>query len=290
MRIRRVVTVLDRPNRPQMALKRAARVARDLDVPLHPVSFLWNELAENRTAYDAKQRRQMKHQLLEAHQAWLGELAAKEAAVADTQVVWGHDMEHWLLDNQADGDLILKSSAGGKKGRSAVDWHLISGSRVPVWLVGHHRVRRPRVILAALDLAHKDAVHRRLNVRVLDFAADIAAASDAELHVAYAVEVPTALTDLDVIDPHKARAQVVKNTKAPLQRLLKPYPVKLSQTHFPVGPIGAAIAHTAKEIDADVLVAGTCAHPIKEAVGLGNSAQRIVRKAPVDVLTVPLGE
>ncbi len=290
MRFQRILTVLDRPNRPQMALKRASRLGTDMQVEVHPVSFLWNELAENRTAYDAKQRRQMKHQLLENHHEWLQELVAKEPSVTETQVVWSPDIEHWLLDNQQDGDVILKTSSGSVRGRSALDYHLISRSKVPVWLVGHKRVRRPQTILAALDLAHKDSVHRRLNVRVLDLAADLAKASDAQLHVAYAVEVSPALTDLDVIDANKARAQVVKKTKEPLRRLLKPYDVKLSNIHFPVGPIGAAIATTSKEIGADVLVAGTCAHPIKEAVGLGNSAQRIVRKAPIDVVTVPLGE
>lgn len=290
MRFQRILTVLDRPNRPQMALKRAARLAQDLDVAIQPVSFLWNELAENRAAYDAKQRRKMKHQLLESHQTWLDELSEQEPLAAKTRVVWGHDIEHWLLANQRAGDLVLKTSTGSKRGRSALDWHLISHSVAPVWLVGHRRIRRPKAIVAALDLAHKDSVHRRLNVRVLDTAADLAAATGAQLHVAYAVEVPTPLTDLDVIDPHKARAQVVKNTKQALARLLKPYNVKLSHTHFPVGPIGAAIADTVKEVGADVLVAGTCAHPIKEAVGLGNSAQRIVRKSPVDVVTVPLGD
>ena len=55
---------------------------------------------------------------------------------------------------------------------------------------------------------------------------------------------------------------------------------------MPVGKVGQMVAATARKIDADMLVVGTCARRGAGGLVLGNSAERILTKAPCDVLAV----
>lgn len=282
----KVLVILDRRNRPQTALKRALRMQKDAEngIQLKLVSFLHNALVETEAAFNAKERRAVKKLLLDQHDAWLEELSRDHPDLPSITTVWAHDIAGWVQKNARRVDLVIKSSSGSKRSRSATDWALLNTCPTNLLLVGHRRVRQPKKVLAALDMDHKDKLHKALNQEVLATASELAQLSGAELHAACVVEVAPALVDLDVIDEKKAKTKVQKRTKSALDMLLRRYP-KVKR-HFPVGRIGQALADCAKDVGADVVVVGMRAHNIKSSLGLGSSAQRIVRKAPCDVLAV----
>ena len=288
MDLRRVVTVLDRPNRPQTALKRTLRICHDLGhaVQVEPVSFLYSALVESGSAFDAKERKALKKQLLAKQHEWADKLASQNPDVGDVRVVWDRHLAEWVIDQCGTADLVVKTASGSKRARSASDWALLTSCPTNLLLVGHKRVRQPQVVIAALDLEHTDKLHQDLNRKVLDAAASMAKMSNAELHVACAAEVSPALLDLDVISEYQAQRRLVKKSKERLDKLLGPYEVKKKNRHFPVGKIGQAMADCAKSLHADLLVVGTRARPVAQSLGVGNSAQRILRKAPCDVLAV----
>ncbi len=291
MNIRRVVVILDQPNRPQTALKRALRMQKDSgdELTLEPVAFIYDAFAEANSGFDAKERKQLKKRTLERHKAWLDELADQYPTLPEVRTVWEHHLDDWVKDNCASADLVIKTASGSARSRSASDWALLMTCPTNLLLVGHRRIRQPQKVLAALDLQHRDTLHDKLNQRVLDMAASVASLSAAELHTACAVEVMPALIDLDVINERTAQRKQIKKSASLLDRLVAAYGVKKKHRHFPVGRIGQAIADCVKANGADLLVVGTRARPVRQALGLGNSAQRILRKAPCDLLAVRPG-
>ena len=290
MKLKRIMVVLDQANRPQTALKRAERICKDLQasVKLHPVSFLHSSLVENPAMFGKREQRRIQKMLVARHKTWLQELQGDHSGLGEVEMVWEHDIAKWVTEHAGVCDLVIKSAHGSKSTRSATDWALLSNCPTNLLLVGHRRVKQPDVVLAAVDLSSKDALHEKLNKQVLEAASLMANISNAKLHTAHAVEVPAPLLDLDVVSERKAQLTVQKNTHVARTKLLKPFVVAKKNQHFPVGNIGQAMADCVKEIKADLLVVGARARPVKEALGLGNTAQRIVRKAPCDVLALRL--
>ena len=283
---KKILVILDKTNRPQTALKRALRMRKDANnqIDLRLVSFLHNSLVEHDAAFDAKERRAIKKLLMDKHETWLSDLAQDHTDLPSVNTVWAHDIASWVQSNAKRVDLVIKSASGTKRNRSATDWALLNSCPTNLLLVGHRRVRQPQKVLAALDMDHKDKLHKALNQDVLTAASELAILSGAELHAACVVEVAPALIDLDVIDERKAQSKVKKRTKAALDTLLRKYPS--AKRHFPIGRIGQAMSDCAKDVGADVVVVGMRAQNLKSSLGLGSSAQRIVRKAPCDVLAV----
>ena len=290
MKLQRLMVVLDQANRPQTALKRAERICNDLQTPieLQPVSFLHSSLVENSAVFGRREQRRIQKMLVERHKSWLQEMQRNHPGLPEVEMVWEHDIAKWVSENAGACDLVIKSAHGSKTTRSATDWALLANCPTNLLLVGHRRVRQPDVVLAAVDLSNKDVLHQKLNKQVLEASALMTGISNAKLHTAHAVEVPAPLLDLDVVSERKAQLTLQKNTQTLRAKLLKPFAVAKKNQHFPVGNIGQAMADCAKDIKADLLVVGARARPVKEALGLGNTAQRIVRKAPCDVLVLRL--
>ena len=280
-----LLVVLDKEKHQQSALKRALQLAQSGAV-IRPVSFIWNGLAENRNAYDSKQRRAIKQDILQHHRAWLGRLSSERPDMPKVKVVWGHDLDTWIGQNCDGIDLVVKTAHKSRSGHSALDWQLLNSCPAPLLLVGHKRVRRPRTILAALDLAHDDRQHRRLNCKVLDTACELAGMTDAQVNVVNVTEVSQVLSDLDVVNVAEVRKRVAAQAQPHLGALVRTYDIKAKQVHQPVGRVGHAIAQTARDLNADLLVVGSCVHRFKQAIGLGNSAQKILTRAPCDILAV----
>lgn len=286
MKFAHILVILDEPNRPQTALKRAQRIAKDSPwaVKLSAVSFQHNALVEQAAAFDAKERAAVKESLIDKRSDWVAGLTKQYPELLQVQQVWTSDIAQWAAANAKGYDLIIKTATGSKRARSASDWMLLNSCPTHLLLVGHRKIRQPKRVLAALDLDHKDTLHRKLNRKVLQAAHAVTSLSSAELHAACAIEVSPALLDLDVVDERKAVNRIKKRTKDDLDKLLKPY--GRVKRHFPAGRIGAAMADCVKEVEADLLVVGMRAHKLKASLGLGSSAQRIVRQAPCDVLAV----
>ena len=284
--MRELLLVLDRRHRPQAALKRALRMHKDGDYKLTAVSFVWQDLASNSHMFDTKQRREIKRQIVSSHKAWLKELQEQHPELAEIKFVWGNHIASWLFEHAHAFDAVVKSADGRGRNRSALDWTLLNQLPIDLYLVGHRRVRQPKIVMAAIDLAHTDTAHKQLNLLVLNRAQTIATESNAELHVVNAVDISPVLIDLDIVNERAAKTRAQAQSKKALEKLLQNYKVPNRQRHFPVGRLGQALADCVKEVGADVLVVGTRTHRVKQALGLGNSAQRIMRKAPCDLLAI----
>jgi len=287
-----ILVILDKPKHAQTALARAKDLAKAAGARLHLVSFTWLAMAEQKDIFDAHQRRAMKKAVVDERKTWVRQLVLDgKLAAADvtTEVVWTDDIAGWVRDHVADGrtDLVLKSVHQSKTlTHTPLDWELLRQCSAPLLLVSTKRRRPTGTVLATLDLRNMDRKHQVMNLRVLDAAQRFADLAGGQMHCVNAVEFSVVLRDLDIIDVRKKQKEAREKSARLLEALLEPYKVPKARVHMPAGKVGQVVAGTARKINADLMVVGSSAHRKLGEMLLGGSAEKILSRAPCDVLAV----
>lgn len=290
-----VLVILDKPKHEQSALEEAVRIQVATGAKLRLVSFVWHAMAEQKAVFDAHQRRALKREIIRQRESWIrDQIRDRELGSLDIgiEVVWTGDIGDWVRDECADSDLVVKSvHRSHALLHTPLDWQLIRECPKPLLLVGVHpggrRRRKKRTdVLATLDLRNPDRRHQTLNLKVLDAAATMAELRGGKVHCAAVVEFSEVLSDLEVIDPRKVRKQAIEATQELLMALIEPYGIPKSRVHRPAGKVGHLVAATARKAGVDLVVVGSAARRGLGARLLGNSAEKILERSPVDVLVV----
>ena len=289
MDVQSAFVVMARPKHQQVALKRAAEIQRLKGARLRLVAFCWNAMCEQADIFSVSQRRAMKREIIRQREVWLRE-QVRDFGLADSQVSievrWTDDIARWVSEH-VEEDVVIKSVHHSKTlTHTPLDWQLFRECPKPIYIASTRRRKPSGNVLATIDLRHTNAKHQALNLRVLEAAQEFAHIRNATLQVVNVVEFSQALRDLDVIDAQVVRREAVARNRELLDALLQPFGVKRKSVHMPVGKVGQMVAATAAKIDADMLVVGTCARRGAGGLLLGNSAERILTKAPCDVLAV----
>jgi universal stress protein E len=156
----------------------------------------------------------------------------------------------------------------------------------PVLIVAEKKWHRARPVLAALDLASRKAAKRTLNDRVLAVSRQLADALGVELEIVCAIEVPTLLADLDLVDP----ATFARNAKASMRphidELSKAHDLPASAFFCKRGPAERVIVSRAARLGAQIVVLGTVGRTGVKARLLGNTAEKVLRHVKTDVLAI----
>lgn len=292
MDIKSVMVVMARPKHVQVAFKRAREIQQATGAHLRLVAFCWNAMSEQADVFDVGQRREMKKEIMRVREAWLSDQvqdAGLGAADVSIEVQWTDDIAEWVSANALSSkcDLVLKSVHHSRTlTHTPLDWQLLRQCAAPVFIAAARRRKPTGNVLATLDFRHTDRKHQTMNLRVLEAAHSFAEMSGAKLHCVNVVEFSEVLRDLDIIDTRKVRREAVEKIGGLMQALVEPFGVAKSRTHMPLGKVGQMVATTARKINADLLVVGTSARRGPGAMLLGNSAERILMKAPCDVLAV----
>lgn len=288
MKLASMLTILDRPEHPQTALKRTLKLQQSANADVEWVSFCWNSVYEDRNLFDAKQRRELRHESVEQIKDWQRQ-QLKSVTKPKTRTIWRKDIAPWVRDHVIDHpvDLVIKSSrTPGVTGHSVTNLELLRSCPSPVMLVRPGKQKGSGNVMAALDLRSQSAKHRRLNVRVLAAAHHMAKLYGGKVHCVFAIEVSQVLRDLDLINPAKQKKRIVAQCRPELDALLAGYDMPKSRIHQPVGKAGQVVNQAAKNIKADLLVVGSYAQRTRQLIGLGSTAERLLTRAPCDVLAV----
>jgi len=288
MDLNNITVILDKPKHDQVAWRRALELQALSGARMEAVSFLWNAMCEHTSALSAADRKKLRHGLVEERKQWLTDLVGEQKGVK-ARTIWSHDIAGWVTDEVARKapDLVIKTvHKSGSLVHTPTDWELLNSCPVPVLLTAKRRGKASGNIVASLDLRHADTKHRHLNCRVLEAAHRMAELQGAKVHVVFAVEVSRVLRDLDIVKETVSKQKIVEKVTPELERLLKPYAIPKNRVHMPVGKAGQVLAQVARKLKADQLVIGSYSHRAKHALGLGNTAERIVTKAVCDVLAV----
>ncbi|MFK8048983.1 MAG: universal stress protein [Halioglobus sp.] len=274
-----------------IATPRGLQLAQKLGHAVEVVAFTYAPLS--RMNKSNAEQKAIKSQLLEKRrrdvQARIDKYRAADQAVS-LKVVWEKDIHHWVIKRSTQSiDMVVKT--GSHKDsiiHTSTDWQLLRECRTPVLIVAEKKWHKTRPVLAAIDLGATSAQKKQLNHLIISRAKVLAEALDAELHLICAIEIPTLLADMDLIDPSGYVREAREKMAPAIAELAKAHDLPARSFRIKKGPVEKVITSVAAKQRAQLLVMGTVGRRGVRARLLGNTAEKVLRHLRTDVLTLKL--
>lgn len=272
------------------AIERGLKLARKLGHSVEVVAFVYAPL--QRVAAGKAEQGVMKKRILEGRRAQVEDRISrfsKEGQAVALKVVWLEDIHPWITKRAASTsfDAVIKTShASGSFGYTSTDWHLLRDCTAPVLLVAQKKWQRTKPVLAALDLGTRSRSKQKLNDEILRQAKKIAEALKVELRIIAAIEVPTLLADLDLVDP-VAYAKEHREAMLPqIRKLAAAHDLPEKAFQCKRGPVAMVITSVAAKARAQLVVIGTVGRSGLKARVIGNTAEEVLQHLHTDVLAI----
>ena len=169
---------------------------------------------------------------------------------------------------------------------TSTDWQLLRKCPVPVLLISEKKWHKGKPVLVTLDLATKVASKKKLNEKLLAYGAGLSQALEVPLEILCAIEVPTLLQDLDLVDPIAYEKDARADMEPVIAGLAKKFDIPESTFHMKRGPVEKGITSYAAQVKAQIVVMGTVGRKGVKGRLLGNTAERVLRHLKTDVLAL----
>ncbi|EED32760.1 UspA domain protein [gamma proteobacterium NOR5-3] len=273
-----------------VATSRGLELAEKLGHDAEVVAFIYAPLdrIEGGKAAQAALKQQLLDQRREQMLERIGACSKDQQKVA-LKVVWMKTVHPWIVkrtSNTQFAAVVKTSHSSGSLGYTSTDWHLLRECPVPVLMVAEKKWSRTRPVMAALDLGTRKRSKQQLNSRVLGAAKALAEALDVELKILSAIEIPSMLADLDLVDPisytKKHREEMMPHLKA----LAKEHGIPEKNFVTKRGPVRKVITSQAAKARAQIVVMGTVARQGLSAKLIGNTAENVLQDLRTDVLAL----
>ncbi|RLA48635.1 MAG: universal stress protein [Gammaproteobacteria bacterium] len=267
-------------------LQLAAKLGQDTDVvaftyaPLKQLKVKTTEQADIRKRLLAERERDVQARINKFRQP--GQKVCLE-------VVWAKDIDRWVSKRCATKKYLGVVKTGNRSDslvHTSTDWQLLRECPAPVLLVAEKKWHRARPVLVTLDLSSSMVSKRALNDKVLGIAKGLAGALDVELEIITAIEIPTLLSDLDLVDPIAFVKEAKEDMKSQIRKLAAAHDIPESAFHCKRGPVEKVITSRAAKVRAQIVVMGTVARKGVRARLLGNTAERVLRHMKTDVMAI----
>ncbi|MCV6627124.1 MAG: universal stress protein [Cellvibrionaceae bacterium] len=195
----------------------------------------------------------------------------KEDLEYTAEICWAHDWQKALLSSGKHfrTDMIVIPDYGDSdKGIRFSDskWAVLRNAKCPVLIVRPGGEYHRKTIVAAINAQAKDERYQELNDKIVARGKWSAELYGAQLHVVNAYE--------DTMN---------RPDRGSLQRRLD---MDSDHVHIRQGSPEEAIATTAKELGADIVLIGTLARKGLLAAMRGNTSERVLTKLTTDVMTL----
>lgn len=272
------------------AIPRGLELARRLNFGADIVAFTYAPL--KKLKLPAAEQAGVKDQLL----AERGELVqkridrhARDGQKVNLKVVWEKNIDQWVNRQCAAGKYIGVLKTGHRSEslvHTSTDWQLLRECPAPILLVAEKKWHRTKPVLVTLDLASDVGTKQKLNSKLLGMAKALAGALEVELYIITAIEIPTLLADLDLVDPGAYVREAKESMQPAIKRLAAAHDIPESAFHCKRGPVEGVIASEAAKHRAQIVVMGTVARTGVRARLLGNTAEKVLRHLKTDVLAI----
>lgn len=302
--IRRILLILDPSLARTPALERAVALARAVKAELWVGLFdagpglgIWGVL-------DRDQARRLESVMRDQESARLNDLVQglREHDHVNVQVIDDRarpNAEHIVAEiarNQI--DLVIKDVGHDSALRRMVfvplDWELLRTSPMPVWLVAAKSGGLPQRVAVALDPVHPEHGAGELNEALIAAARAIGAPGGAQLRL---LSVFSGLPpELMALDPYASglafpdeefleRLRVAH--RGAFHGLIARHGLHADSAEILYGQPVDCVLDAVGNIHPDVLVVGTLRRHGLDRLFMGSTAERLVGRAPCDVLVVP---
>jgi len=177
-------------------------------------------------------------------------------------------------------DLIVAECHAGRRIAPGLlrlsDWELLRLSPVPVLLVKRTRPYHRPAILMALDPSHAFAKPARLDEQIVQAGIAVANGLSGRLHVVHAYPAATG----------RLQKTSAAGARAGLDQALRSSEVPASRRHLIAGDPATAVRDVARDLGAEIVVAGAVSRSGIKRVFIGNTAESLLDSLPCDLLVV----
>lgn len=283
----RIVVVLEGVETAQLALERAALCATHdtlitvLDVVHEP---LLDGYLGNRAVYES-----LRGRVVAERQERADELAAaleRRGIKAVGKAVWEPQRETAVnaLATAESADLVVAAPLEGAHGLSSSDWRLVATCPAPVLMVKTPPDKQYRRIVAAVDPFHARAKPADLDAKILATAAKLRAATRSSLTALHCFTPPEYFrADVRLADRDD---QIESMRRQTLETLLRDTGMSDCEARVLPGAPHNLLRSLAERREADVIVMGALARGRLKDWIIGSTAERVLSRVAVDVLTV----
>jgi universal stress protein E len=273
-----------------IAIERGLKLGRKLGYSVEVVAFVHAPL--KRVVASKPEQRVMKQRILDRRRSQVEaciERFSDQGQKAALKVVWLKDIHPWIIRRAASAsfDAVIKTSnTSGSFGYTSTDWHLLRECMAPVLIVAKKKWQRTKPVLAALDLGTRSRSKQKLNDEILRQAKMIAQALKVELRIISAIEVPTLLSDLDLVDPVSYTKEQREGMLPRIRKLAVAHDLPEKAFRCKRGPVAKVITSEAAKVRAQLVVMGTVGRSGLKARVIGNTAEDVLQHLRTDVLAI----
>jgi len=190
--------------------------------------------------------------------------------------------------HESKADLLVAECHPGRHRAQGIlrlaDWELLRLCPIPVLLVKRVRPYHRPSIIAAVDPGQAFGKPAVLDEQILLLAAHLSKALHGKLHAAHAYQPSSVAarvtTHSAIVEPNVASAQLG------LESLAARAGVPLTGCHLLGGAPHDALEHLAQRLPADIVVAGSMSRSGLPKALIGDTAERLLRHLPCDLLIV----
>jgi len=272
------------------ATPRGLELAQKLGFAAEVVAFTYTSLRSISGGASAKAS--VRKQLLKEREAAVRKRIAAHRSgdqKVSLKVVWEKHPEQWIdkrCKSAALRGVVKTCSSNEDVARSPVDWQLLSQCPVPTLMVAAKKWHRTKPILVALNLSTTSKAKLALNAKLLGTARDLAASLGVPLHIVSAINIPTLLSDLDLVDPLAYVKEAKEGMQPYIRKLAAEYDIPQKSFYAKKGPVEKVITSYAAKVRAQVVVMGVANQGKVPAYFLGNTAARVLEHLHTDVLVI----
>ena len=286
----KILIIADIAEKKYFATPRGLELAHKLGLRTEVVAFTHAPLGRMNIPREehAGIRRRLLDERREAVQARIDRYRKPDQKVS-LKVVWQKDIVKWVAGYCASGDFdaVVKTAHRTESlVYTPTDWQLLRECPAAVLLVAEKKWHRTKPILAAVDLSSQVRSKLKLNHKIVETARFYAGALNAELRIVAAIEVPTLLADMDLVDS-RAYAKEARQAMQPQIRALSlAHDIPERLFHCKRGPAAKVITSDAARVRAQLVVLGTVARRGISARLMGNTAEEVLTHLKTDVLAI----
>lgn len=291
--MKQLIVIADPPGGKNPALKRALEIREATRAKITLLGFCYANVGKSADLANAKlSRKNLEHKLLSKRERELREVlrdfkvTSRQVAI---KVMWSKEIAPAVIAwcrRHKEAVLLKSASRTNTWLHTSTDWQLIRECPVPFMLTAGKTWRKKPHILAAVDFATEVKSKQRLNNKIATQAKQLAASLQEELHLAYALEVPEILADLDLINPRKYAAEKRRLLQPRIMQFCAKHGLDPANVHIKQGPAEKVIPSIANKLKADLVVAGTVGRKGLKSKLIGNTVEGILANLYTDILTL----
>lgn len=274
-----ILVIADQDSNQRAAMQKARSVAYSDDISIFVVAFVEPATGDSVDAVGEKNA--------EMQKAIDSEFAGMSNVSYD--VISTRDITEYckVFVLQNDIDLVIKTGHRTESlFHTPLDYQLVRELKCTVMISTLQKWRAKPRVMVTVDINSKNANQIALNGQVIAWARDWADCQDCELHVAFCIDIPKAMSELDIISKDEVLVKQEKAVTEKLATFMKNHDVEYSSISVDAGEPSRVLPSIANKLKADLVVLGSVGRKGVKGILLGNTAEKVMSKLRTDLSVV----